>query len=114
MNWNDIKNAASGREDLVSTWVEGVNRMELIEKEWIKKLRTEGFKASHPNDGWVDRKNKSICLAYPHFNDGLQVGDKLMLGWPSFYDGFTQSIRPVKVIRINFGLYKPTIYFEDL
>ena len=53
------------------------------EKQWINELREQGFKASHPNDGWVDREKNIIRLVYPQFDDGAKVGDKIMLGWHS-------------------------------
>lgn len=44
-------------------------------------LRRAGIKAAHPDDGWVDRKKNTIHFAYPQFNDGAGIGDKIALGW---------------------------------
>ncbi|TET74376.1 MAG: hypothetical protein E3J43_09945 [Candidatus Heimdallarchaeota archaeon] len=79
---------------------------------WIKELREQGFKAAHPNDGWVDRKNDSFQLGYPQFDDGIAVGDKVMLG---FKKGDCEL--PVKVIRIESSKFFPeliTYHFKRL
>lgn len=52
------------------------------EAQWVAELRAGGVKASHPNDGWVDRAAYKVHLCYPQFNDGLEVGDLLALGSP--------------------------------
>jgi len=105
--WNEMRNAASGRPDLVAAWVDGVNKAQTAESEWIKNLRIEGYKAAHPNDGWVNREENKIHLAYPQFNDGLQVGDKMMLGWASGNE------RPIRITGIEKGLLDYYL-FEDL
>lgn len=62
---------------------------------WIAKLRYEGYVAAHPNDGWVNRGDHTLHLAYPHFQDKrIEVGDKIMLGWA--YE--PQSWRAIEVI----------------
>ena len=58
-----------------------VAQQKLDEQDWISKLRGQGVKACHPNDGWVNRNDNKIHLCYPLFNDGVGVGDKIMLGW---------------------------------
>jgi hypothetical protein len=50
------------------------------QREWVARLRSEGVKAAHPDDGWVDRDANKVHLAYPDFNDGLTIGDLLALG----------------------------------
>lgn len=105
--WNEMKNAASGRSDLVGSWVDSVNKAQTAEGEWIKRLKVEGYKAAHPNDGWVDRKENKIHLCYPQFNDGLQVGDKMMLGWPSGNE------RPIRITGIERGMLT-YYFFKDL
>ena len=82
----------------MAAWVDGVNKAQTAESEWIKNLRIEGYKAAHPNDGWVNREENKIHLAYPQFNDGLQVGDKMMLGWASGNE------RPIRITGIEKGL----------
>lgn len=49
-------------------------------REWIDSLRRAGYKAAHPNDGWVDRERKRVHFVYPYFDDGAGVGDRVMLG----------------------------------
>ena len=57
-------------------------RLAAEEQEWVARLRLEGIKAAHPDDGWVNREKNEVMLCYPQFNDGLNVGDLLALGWP--------------------------------
>ena len=53
--------------------------------EWINKLIAEGYKAAHPDDGWVDRERNEVYLCYPHFDIGVDVGDKIVLGCSEKY-----------------------------
>lgn len=52
----------------------------LTEIEWVAKMRSEGIKAAHPDDGWVNRKEHKFTFCYPQFNDGIEVGCKVALG----------------------------------
>lgn len=79
------------------------------DQKWIKELRSKGIKACHPNDGWVDRKRNRIHLAYPLFNDGLNVGDKIMLGWAT--DPGSHRLVRVTKIESSLLLY---YHFEDV
>jgi len=76
--------------------------------EWIKMLRANGIKMSHPDDGWVNRENFSIHPCYPDFNDGVKVGDEICLGSPS-----NEWNHIVTVTRIDNPkwAYGPTYYF---
>lgn len=107
-----MKHLASGDPKFVTLWHTICDEKEEEEKEWIKNLREAGFKAAHPNDGWVDRDAKEICLVYPQFNDGIDIGDAIMLGWP--FD--KKSCRPVKVIGKKPSFVGGFVYwqFEDL
>lgn len=49
-------------------------------QEWVKRLRELGIKGSHPNDGWHEREKHYFQFSYPHFNDGIEVGDMVALG----------------------------------
>lgn len=60
-------------------------RMAEEEGEWVARLRADGVKAAHPDDGWVDRHLNEVYLCYPQFNDGLGIGARLALGWPDRY-----------------------------
>src|SRR4051812_15076789 len=51
-------------------------------RRWVESLRYQGIKAAHPDDGWVNRRESKVHLAYPDFDDGLDRGDLLALGWP--------------------------------
>jgi len=62
----------------------------------IKKLREQGVKAAHPDDGWVNREKNTVRLEYPIFNDNPQVGDLIALGWP------WRGYRLVLVTELNF------------
>jgi hypothetical protein len=61
------------------------NDMERQQTEWIAGLRAAGIKAAHPDDGWVDRENNIVTLCYPQFNDGIEPGDLIALGWPKWH-----------------------------
>jgi len=99
----------SGKPEIVSLWNDIVRKGRIEKEEWIKNLREQGFSAAHPNDGWVDRENNKIYFAYAHFNDGVQVGDKIMLGWA--FDK-PEKLRPVIITGIEHRLL--TYYlFED-
>ena len=73
---------ASGNPEFVARWDAGCREQQREQDRWVEKLRSEGVKAAHPDDGWVDRKENTVNLCYPQFNDGLQVGDVMALGWP--------------------------------
>jgi hypothetical protein len=68
------------RSQLIADHFASIDRMEAKENEWIKALQAQGIKAAHPDDGWVNRAENYITLCYPSFDDGLEVGSKLVLG----------------------------------
>lgn len=70
----------TNNSDFMRLWTSICMKQYERETEWIKGLRANGVKASHPDDGWVDREKNEIHLCYPQFNDGLKVGDRLALG----------------------------------
>jgi hypothetical protein len=78
-----------GRSDIVALAVQVDRDMEREKQEWIAQLRSIGIKAAHPDDGWVNRKKSEhhdfVQFCYPQFNDGVQAGDKIALGWPDKY-----------------------------
>jgi hypothetical protein len=59
---------------------------------WIQSLKDQGYKAAHPNDGWVDREKNTVQFVYPHFNLCPQIGDKIMLGWHSESNNITAEV----------------------
>lgn len=68
--------------------------------EWQQGLRKRGVTAAHPDDGWVNREENKLHLAYPHFvpKGGLAEGDLLALGY-AFADtrivrvtGFSENV----------------------
>lgn len=79
------------------------------QREASARLRATGVKAEHPDDGWVDRERNSVQFCYPRFNDGVDVGDLIALGWP--WSGY----RIVRCTRIEHsGILLPTVrYFFD-
>lgn len=79
-DWETMKQCVTGNGDFKAHWCAIVEEGRIRELEWIKSLRLLGFKASHPNDGWVDRENKTISFCYPQFDDGAEKGDLVMLG----------------------------------
>lgn len=91
----------------MANWYSAKEEMDLAEKEWIEKLRSEGVKASHPDDGWIDRVNDIANFCYPHFDDGVDVGDVIALG---SYDEY----RYVKVTYRILGWGECKYKFEPL
>ena len=71
--------------------------MGLSKKEWIKELRELGFQAAHPYDDWAKKKGRpdQLHLAYPQFNDGVDLGALVMLGWPK---NSKEELRPVIIV----------------
>lgn len=47
---------------------------------WISQLRQLGVKGAHQDDGWHKRNDRYFTLCYPHFNDGIEIGDMVALG----------------------------------
>lgn len=75
-------NGSLSGDCLVANWQRICRKGERDKQEWITGLRARGVKASHPDDGWVDRMNNEIHLMYPDFDDGIAIGDLLALGMP--------------------------------
>jgi hypothetical protein len=73
---------------------------------WIEALRKRGIKAAHPDDGWVDRENNEVQLVYPQFNDGVEIGDTIALGWP------WDKTRLVTVTDTRVGILSRAIYYK--
>lgn len=78
---------------------------------WIEQIREAGAKASHPDDGWVDRTNNIVQFAYPHFNDDPQVGDMIVLGSPPHSDKIQHRFVRVTEIRQG-GFFTPVTYYS--
>ncbi|QVW28940.1 hypothetical protein [Bacillus phage SWEP1] len=83
----------SNNAEFIHTWNETGKRMEEEKRQWISDLRSQGVKAAHPDDGWVDREKDTVFFCYPHFNDYPQIGDTIALGW-------SDKWRLVKVVNI--------------
>ena len=74
-----IYGKVSGRPDLVEQWKDGCRVRAYERKAWVKKMRALGVRASHPDDGWVDRENNHLQLCYPDFERSLAVGS--LIDW---------------------------------
>jgi len=74
------------------------------ETKWIELLKSQGIKAAHPDDGWVDRKENYINFCYPQFKQNIEVGDLIALGDADKY-------RIVKVIKITKTMFGQIYYF---
>lgn len=74
-----------GDAAFLARWADICHDAQVAEDAWIAKLRADGVKAAHPDDGWVDRKENVLQLIYPHFNDGAEVGSTVALGSPESY-----------------------------
>lgn len=92
-------------------WQDICKEAEARKEAWIQELRAQGFKAAHPNDGWVDRVNNEVFFAYPHFRDELNLYDKVMLGW----DFEKKTQRPVRIVSKRVSLSGQTWWkFKDI
>lgn len=100
----------SNNNEMIETWNKITEQQETAKKKYIAELRQKGIKALIPNDGWVNRTENYFQLVYPDFNDGVKIGDKVML---SFGKGYNERLVVVKNIKENmFG--KEYYYFEDI
>jgi len=96
----------------VGLWHDILKNSDRKEKAWVEKLRSQGFKAAHPDDGWVDDEKNIITMMYPKFNDGLGVGDTIMLG---HYSYSPEKLRPVRIVAEVPRLYGSDKWkFEDI
>ncbi len=100
---------ASGDPEFVARWNAGCREDHNNEQRWIAELRANGVKAAHPDDGWVDRENHSFQFAYPQFNDGAEVGSRVVLGW---YNSKTRVVRVTRIERSKFFPDLVTYFFE--
>jgi len=99
------------RSDFASTWAKICIDQRTQKAEFISLMRGNGFKAAHPNDGWVDRQNLTIHMCYPYFDDGIQVGDKIMI---AFASDAPEKRRPVLVTGVSKKPFLLRYDFEDL
>jgi len=76
---------SSSGPEFVKTWAQVCLDHKRAERAWIAKLRSQGVKAAHPGDGWVDRVSNTMQFVYPQFNDNAGAGDVVALGWPDRY-----------------------------
>ncbi len=67
--FQEYKKLITGDKDFVASWHRSMDLSENKEKKWIDWLREGGFKAAHPDDGWVDRQMNTVQLVYPAFKD---------------------------------------------
>jgi len=99
----------SSNPEFVATWNNVVEEQRIKETKWVEDLRSQGVKAAHPDDGWVNRKEDSVLLCYPQFNDGVEVGDTIALGWA--WDD-TRLVKVTDIIVLPFG--NPRYKFEPM
>jgi len=66
--------------EFVTKFNEIGEKIRVDERLMADKLRLQGVKAWHTNDGWNDKEKRKIHMAYPYFNDGVNVGDKIAIG----------------------------------
>ncbi|QIW89731.1 hypothetical protein PQE71_gp049 [Bacillus phage Izhevsk] len=99
----------SNNKNFVDTWNNVVDDYNKNERRWIEDLKLQGVKASHPDDGWVDRIGNKVFLQYPQFNNYPEVGDTIALGWASKY----RLVKVVKIEEMYLGL-KPRYAFEPI
>jgi hypothetical protein len=78
-----VKSNAIAGDDFVIEYANICRQMQEKKREWIEILRSDGVKAAHPDDGWVNREENKVHLTYPQFNDGVGIGDRIALGTPT-------------------------------
>ncbi len=91
-----------GDSSFVSSYEEIVKKNNKLRSEWAEKLKLDGVKASHPDDGWVDRKENYVQFCYPQFIESIEVGDEVALG---DFDKY-RVVKIVSVEKSGFGLAK--------
>lgn len=105
-----MKHLVSGDKEFVALWHRICDEQASKQREWVQRLRSIGISASHPDDGWVDRRENTVCLVYPHFNDGVSVGSMVALGEPD-------SFRIVEItasIKNTFSMMSPRWKFVSV
>ena len=100
----------SNNSEMIDNWNKICREQKEEMGKYIAELREKGIKALHPNDGWVNREENYFQLVYPDFNDGVNVGDKVML---SFGKGNCERLVIVKDIKTNI-FDRKYYYFEDI
>lgn len=90
----------SNNASFIHTYNEIGKKMEDEEKLWVASLKEQGVKAAHPDDGWVDRKNNTVLLQYPQFDNGVEVGDTIALGG---------SCGKTSLVRVTALMYSPLV-----
>lgn len=101
----------SSNPEVVASWHQICDAQEREKTRWVADLRKCGFKAAHPNDGWVDREKNTLQFVYPHFDDGAGVDDLVMLG-----QSFTKpgELRPIRLTGTVKSFFSAKIFtFED-
>jgi len=87
----DLIPLASGEPRFLNTWINVCREGHRREQQYLVALRQRGCKAAHPDDGWVGREKNELQFVYPHFNDGVKVGDLVALGYE--FDRTTRIVR---------------------
>lgn len=79
-------NGSEAGNDFITGYARIVEKNKEEEAKWIEELKEKGVCAAHPDDGWVDRKNKVVWFVYPQFFEAdCGQGDLVALGRPKSY-----------------------------
>ena len=102
-------NGSKAGDDFVALYNKTSQQFASKEREWIHELREQGVKASHPDDGWVNREENYVQFSYPQFYENPKVGDKIALGRHEKY-------RIVKITKIEGAKFMGLLdkYFFEL
>lgn len=111
-DWNQMEVLCRGAPEFVDAWVKIVRQGRDDERAWVRELIRQGYKAAHPNDGWVNRKDNILTFCYPQFDHGAGVGDRVMLGWASGIQYLRPIVLTEDVSRSVFG-YDKRFRFVD-
>ncbi len=74
-----FRNCVSGLPDVVGRWNAICDESDRKIAEWVDALRRGGFKAAHPLDGCVDKERNELTMCYPYFDDGISIGDRVVI-----------------------------------
>lgn len=109
---NEINIQDKAGQEFMDLYLEICRKKDRSEREWISQLKGIGIKATHPDDGWVNREQNYVKFCYPYFKYAdLAVGDLAVLG------NFEQ-FRLVRITKIKDSIFLKNslkyYYFEEL
>ena len=109
-----IQANCSGNPEFIKVYDNISEEYDKAHNIWVQKLIHDGFKASHPNDGWVDREHNTVLFCYPHFDNHPEVGDMIMLGSHTNYNNRPVRVTEVEFVKSMFDTGRIHYHFKDI